>query len=53
MYHLFHLPQPRMDRKRGSPEGYALRQRYAKARHQPDLMLALIEEMKSQREDKT
>lgn len=45
LYHLWHPPQDRMDRKRGNREGYALRQRYAKSRN-PQAMRELVEEAK-------
>ena len=45
LIHLWHPPQERMDRKRGSPEEYALRQRYSKSRN-PEAMRALVEEAK-------
>lgn len=44
LIHLWHPPQPRMDRKQGSPEGVALRKRYLRARWKPDLMRDLIAE---------
>lgn len=44
LVHLYHPPQKRMDRKRGSPESWALRRRYVHARD-PEMMRALIEEI--------
>lgn len=44
LVHLWHPPQPRMNRIIGSPEGKALLARYRSARRRPDRMRALIEE---------
>lgn len=44
LVHLFHPPQDHRDRRRGSRENWALRQRYFKARRDPCAMRALIEE---------
>lgn len=44
LYHLWHPPQERWTRRRGSQESWALRQRYATARDNLDAMSALIEE---------
>ena len=46
LVHLYHPPQARMDRKRGSPAGWALYHRYVRAARDPALMYALIEEAK-------
>lgn len=42
--HLWHPPQPRDTRRHGSPAGRALARRYARARRDPVLMRALLEE---------
>lgn len=44
LLHLYHPPAPRMDRRRGSPESWQLFRRYCKARHDPTVMRALIDE---------
>jgi hypothetical protein len=44
LLHLWHPPQERMRRRRGSPESWALRIRYADSRDDPAAMAALIEE---------
>jgi hypothetical protein len=44
LIHLWHPPQPRLTRARGNPEGWRLRRRYARARHDPALMRSLLEE---------
>lgn len=44
LLHLWHPPQPRANRKVGSHEGHVLHRRYLKARRDPALMRALIEE---------
>lgn len=44
LVHLFHPPQERLSRRRGSRESWALRQRYHAARRSPDAMRALLEE---------
>lgn len=46
LIHLWHPPEPRVSRRRGSYEGWALRRRYYKARHSQDSMRALLEEAK-------
>lgn len=44
LVHLWHPPQERMTRNRGSQESWALRRRYARAKNDPAAMAALIEE---------
>lgn len=44
LIHLYHPPQRRLTRSRGSMEGWALRRRYYLARHDPDAMRNLISE---------
>jgi hypothetical protein len=44
LIHLFHPPQARVSRARGSEEGWALYRRYCKARNDPAAMRALVEE---------
>jgi hypothetical protein len=44
LVHLWHPPQPRLSRRRGSPASWALRGRYHQARNDPCAMRALIEE---------
>jgi hypothetical protein len=44
LWHLYHPPQHRLTRQKGSPEGWTLYQRYRKARHDPAAMRALLEE---------
>lgn len=43
LWHLWHPPQHRPDRKHGSEESEALYQRYLAARHQPAAMRALLD----------
>lgn len=44
LLHLWHPPQPRITRTRGSMDGWRLRRRYLKARSDPAAMRALLEE---------
>jgi hypothetical protein len=44
LIHLWHPPAPRLNRQRGSHEGWALFRRYVKARTDPNVMRALLEE---------
>lgn len=44
LFHLWHPPQSRWSRGRGSPASWSLYQRYRTARADPDAMRALIEE---------
>lgn len=44
LVHLWHPPQPRMNRVDGSVEGRRLRRRFHEARHDPEAIRALIEE---------
>ncbi len=44
LWHLWHPPQPRMNRGTGSDASAALYRRYSKARRRPDEMRALIDE---------
>jgi hypothetical protein len=44
LIHLFHPPQPRLTRRRGSQESWKLRQRYLRCRNDPRAMRALIKE---------
>jgi hypothetical protein len=44
LIHLYHPPQPRMTRRRGSRENWELRRRYFAASKDPRAMRALIEE---------
>lgn len=44
LLHLWHPPQERLDRRRGTREGWLLRRRYLKARHDPVLMRELLSE---------
>jgi hypothetical protein len=44
LVHLFHPPQPRMTRARGSAEGWELYRRYCRARNNPAAMATLLEE---------
>jgi hypothetical protein len=44
LLHLWHPPQERMTRRRGSKESWELRCRYFTARNDPDAMRALLEE---------
>ncbi len=50
LLHLWHPPQPRYTRKRGSPEGWDLRGRYRAAQDNSAAMAALIEESRVDRE---
>lgn len=52
LFHLQHAPPPRASRTRGSPEGWNLRRRYCRARHDPQAMKALIEEARALTADK-
>lgn len=45
MIHLWHPPQPRFSRRKGSPEGWRLMRRYVAARRDPDQMRSLLEEI--------
>jgi hypothetical protein len=47
LIHLWHPPQRRVSRNTGSEESHALRKRYARARHRPDQIAALVEEARS------
>jgi hypothetical protein len=44
LVHLWHPPQKRMSRRKGSPESWELYKRYMEARRDPALMRRLIEE---------
>jgi hypothetical protein len=44
LWHLYHPPQPRLTRRHGSQESWALRRRYLRARHDPVQMQKLVEE---------
>ncbi len=44
LWHLWHPPQERLYRRKGSEEGLALHQRYRKARYNREAMCALLEE---------
>lgn len=44
MAHLWHPPQPRLNRRHGSPASRTLYRRYKAARHDPNVMRALIQE---------
>lgn len=46
LWHLWHPPQPRLNRRTGSPESADLRRRYRDAFHAPELMVALIDEVR-------
>ena len=46
LFHLWHPPQPRMSRGKGSPAGLALARGYRAAQGNPGAMRALIEEAK-------
>jgi hypothetical protein len=46
LIHLYHPPQRRMTRQRGSPENHALSGRYRRARFRPNVMRALVNEMR-------
>lgn len=47
LIHLWHPPQQRLSRNTGSEASHALRKRYARARHRPDQIAALVEEARS------
>lgn len=44
LVHLWHPPQPRTDRRQGSPANFARLRRYVAARHDPAAMRALLTE---------
>jgi hypothetical protein len=44
LFHLWHPPQPRITRRRGSRESWRLRCRYVRCRDDPAAMAALLEE---------
>lgn len=44
LWHLWHPPQPRLNRGTGSEAGLALYKRYARAKRRPEQMRALIDE---------
>jgi hypothetical protein len=44
LLHLWHPPQERLNRQKGSHEGWALFRRYQEARRRPNAMRALLEE---------
>lgn len=44
LLHLWHPPQPRLDRRRGSTGGWNLRRRYLRARRDPAAMRQLLDE---------
>lgn len=44
LWHLWHPPQPRLNRGTGSEAGMALYRRYSKAKRRPEQMRALIDE---------
>lgn len=44
LIHLWHPPQERMTRRKGSPESWALFRRYQAAKRKPDLMRELLKE---------
>jgi hypothetical protein len=44
LVHLYHPPQPRASRRKGSAESWELRRRYRRASLDPDAMSALLEE---------
>lgn len=46
LIHLYHPPQERLNRQKGSREGWDLFLRYRKARRRPDAMRALLEEVR-------
>jgi hypothetical protein len=50
MLHLWHPPQERMNRRRGSHESWRLRKRYFEAQGDPAAMAALIEEGRDARQ---
>jgi hypothetical protein len=50
LVHMFHPPQPRMTRRRGSEESWELRKRYFAAAKDPSALRALIEESRVDRE---
>lgn len=47
LWHLWHPPAPRRDRRIGSDQGHALFERYRQARNRPDVMAKLIEEARN------
>lgn len=47
LWHLWHPPQERLSRTRGSREGWNLRRRYLRARRDPELMREIVEEAKA------
>lgn len=47
LFHLWHPPQERLDRRYGSVEGRALYRRYRAARSSPDALRQIIEEAKT------
>lgn len=49
LVHLWHPPQQRLSRRRGSRRGWELRTRYMQARHDPTVMRALLEESRASR----
>jgi hypothetical protein len=44
LIHLYHPPEPRMSRRKGSPESWGLFKRYRAAARNPDAMRALLKE---------
>lgn len=46
LWHFYHPPQEREDRRRGSREAWALRKRYFDARYKPEAVRTLIDEAK-------
>lgn len=48
LIHLWHPPEPRISRRRGSRDGWALRRRYFKAQHSQDAMRALLQEARDE-----
>jgi hypothetical protein len=51
LYHLWHPPQKRLTRRRGSRASWELRRRYFAARNDPAAMTSLIEESRDQSAD--
>lgn len=47
LVHLWHPPQPRISRARGSEASWRLRRRYMRAQHDPAAMRALLEEARA------
>lgn len=45
LFHLWHPPQPRMNRFMGTPENHALRKRYVRVNRKPKQMRALLNEI--------